>query len=203
MSISRPYQSFSPGSQSYDATPGVSSSRPFELIATTGPCKGSSTSRPTRLSPTERTATRRSPLPDWPRGSYTGDGTNSLSAVETAGSDPTDPQLHTIRIAAKRCRYAAEAVAPVVGRPARRFADAIEDVQSVLGDYHDTVVAEAWLRDVATELVDCRIAIGGLIARERKEREHLRDAWPAVWKRASKKKLRAWFSSAHGIRGKD
>ena len=43
-------------------------------------------------------------------------------AVEAAGDDPTDAQLHQIRIAAKRCRYAAEALAPVVGRPARRFA---------------------------------------------------------------------------------
>jgi CHAD domain-containing protein len=114
-------------------------------------------------------------------------------AVRTAGDDPTDAQLHVIRISAKRCRYAAEALAPVAGRPARRFASAVEEVQTVLGDYHDTVVAEAWLRNAAVELVDHRVAIGGLIAAERRERATLRDVWPEVWHRASKPKLRSWL----------
>ena len=92
------------------------------------------------------------------------------AAVDTAEEDPTDTELHQIRIAAKRCRYAAEAVAPVIGKPARRFAAGIEAVQTVLGDYHDTVVAEAWLRDAAGELIDCRIVIGALISAERLER---------------------------------
>ncbi len=117
------------------------------------------------------------------------------AAVEAAGEDPTDEELHRIRIAAKRCRYAAEAVAPVVGRPARRFAAGVEAVQTVLGDYHDTVVAEAWLRDAAVELVDCRIAIGGLIATEQREQGRLREAWPATWHQASKRhaEARAWL----------
>ena len=115
------------------------------------------------------------------------------AAVQTAGPDPSDVDLHRIRIAAKRCRYAAEAVAPVVGRPGARFAARIEDVQTVLGDHHDTVVAEAWLRDAAVDLVDARVAIGGLIAIERATRARLRAEWPAVWHRASRKKARAWF----------
>src|SRR5205807_7356941 len=32
--------------------------------------------------------------------------------------DPADTELHQFRITAKRCRYAAEAVAPVLGKPA-------------------------------------------------------------------------------------
>lgn len=115
------------------------------------------------------------------------------AAVQAAGPDPSDVDLHRIRIAAKRCRYAAEAVAPAVGRPGTRFAARIEDVQTVLGDHHDTVVAEAWLRDAAVDLVDARVAIGGLIAIERATRARLRAEWPAVWHRASRKKARAWF----------
>lgn len=115
------------------------------------------------------------------------------AAVETTGGHPTDTELHQIRIAAKRCRYAAEAVAPVVGGPARRFAAGVEAIQTVLGDYHDTVVAEAWLRNAAIELVDARVAIGGLIAIERQERARLRDAWPAVWQYASKSRSRSWL----------
>ena len=115
------------------------------------------------------------------------------AAVEAAGEDPSDEELHRIRIAAKRCRYAAEAVAPVVGRQASQFAAGVEEVQTVLGDYHDTVVAEAWLRDAAVHLVDCRIAIGGFVAIERRERAGLREAWPAAWHRASRGGARAWL----------
>ena len=111
--------------------------------------------------------------------------------VDTADENPTDTELHQIRIAAKRCRYAAEAVAPVIGKPARRFAAGVEAVQTVLGDYHDTVVAEAWLRDTAGELVDCRIVIGALIAAERLERATLRQVWPETWRYASRRKARA------------
>lgn len=115
------------------------------------------------------------------------------SAVDAAGSAPTDEDLHRIRIAAKRCRYAAEAVAPVVGQRATRFAARVEGVQTVLGAVHDTVVAEAWLRDVAVELVDHRVAIGILIARERQDREVHRGEWPRAWHRASRPKARQWL----------
>jgi CHAD domain-containing protein len=113
--------------------------------------------------------------------------------VTDAEGCATDEELHRIRILAKRCRYAAEAVVPVVGRPARDFASRIEDMQALLGDYHDTVLAEAWLREAAVELVDGRVAIGGLIAIERQQRDRLRAAWPTVWRHASKRQARAWF----------
>jgi CHAD domain-containing protein len=113
------------------------------------------------------------------------------AAVTAGGAHPTDLQLHQIRIAAKRCRYATEAVAPVLGHSASRFATAVENIQTVLGDYHDTVVAEAWLRDMAVEVVDSRVAIGGLIATERQARARLREAWPRAWRRASKREALA------------
>ena len=115
------------------------------------------------------------------------------AAVDAAAEDATDTELHQIRIAAKRCRYAAEAVAPVVGRPADRLAAGVEEVQTVLGDYHDTVVAEAWLRSASAELIDARVAIGGLIATERRTRAHLRESWPEVWHQASRRRRRAWL----------
>lgn len=39
-------------------------------------------------------------------------------------------RLHEVRKAAKRARYAAEAMEPVYGRPARQFAKAAKRVQS-------------------------------------------------------------------------
>ena len=104
-----------------------------------------------------------------------------------------DPQWHAVRIRAKQCRYAAEAVAPVYGPQARRFAASVAAVQDILGDHQDTVVAEAWLRNAGAGVSPACIAAGELIAAERLERARLRSRWPKVWKRASAKKLRRWW----------
>ena len=69
--------------------------------------------------------------------------------VQEAGREPTDRHLHQIRIGAKRLRYAAEAAEAVVGKRARRLATAAEGLQTQLGEHHDAVIAEAWLRNHA------------------------------------------------------
>ena len=75
-------------------------------------------------------------------------------AVDALGHEPSDAEFHQVRILAKRCRYAAEAVAPIVGPAAAHFAAAVADVQTVLGDHQDTVVAESWLRHAAAAIPD-------------------------------------------------
>jgi CHAD domain-containing protein len=114
-------------------------------------------------------------------------------AARALGTNSPDSEWHAVRIRAKRCRYTAEAVAPVCGRRAKRFAAAIAATQDLLGDHQDTVVAEAWLRDAAATVSAACVAAGELIAAERLERASLRSRWPAAWKRASAKKLRRWF----------
>jgi CHAD domain-containing protein len=117
-------------------------------------------------------------------------------AVRQAGDDPADDQLHQIRIRAKRARYAAEAVEPVIGTPAEDFADAVADLQSVLGDHQDAVVGEAWLREAAAaSRRDVALVAGLLIAAERSSAADTRDRWRKVWKAANRKRLRAWLSS--------
>jgi CHAD domain-containing protein len=114
--------------------------------------------------------------------------------VRKAGDDPPDPELHQIRIRAKRARYAAEAVEPVIGKPAEDFADAVADLQDVLGDHQDAVVGEAWLREAAgAARRDVALVAGELIAAERASAAATRDQWRAVWKAANRKKLRAWL----------
>ncbi len=116
------------------------------------------------------------------------------TAVEELPEDPTDEALHHVRIKAKRCRYAAEAVAPAVGKRARAFAKAIADVQDVLGDHQDAVVAEQWLRDVSSSTIGREVFVAGQLATlERVEIESTRAAWGKVWEAASKKKLRQWL----------
>ena len=114
--------------------------------------------------------------------------------VRQAGPEPSDAQLHRIRIRAKRCRYAAEAVAPVVGKPAVRFAAAVEAVQDVLGNHHDAVVAQEWLRQAAAEAPGrSALAAGLLVAAERDAATRGRTEWQAVWERLDRKRLRAWL----------
>jgi len=115
------------------------------------------------------------------------------AAAKALGNEPTDDELHSLRIRAKRCRYAAEAVAPVVGKPARRFAAAVAELQTVLGDHQDAVVAESWLRREAAEGAVPELVAGELIALQRVEAAACRRAWPDVWKRARKKRLRQWL----------
>ena len=115
------------------------------------------------------------------------------SAVEALGPDPSDAELHKVRILAKRCRYAAEAVAPIVGPVASRFAEAVEEVQTVLGDHHDSVVAESWLRHAAAAVPFCGLAAGQLVALERSLRPELRAQWRKSWRAASSKKHRHWI----------
>jgi CHAD domain-containing protein len=112
-------------------------------------------------------------------------------------ADPPDHELHEVRILAKRCRYAAEAVAPLVGDEATRFARAVEDVQTVLGDHQDTAVAEEALRRAADELVGGPVDVGplvdALVADDRALRRRLRAEWPDVWAAATAPELRTWL----------
>jgi len=103
-----------------------------------------------------------------------------------------DEELHALRIRAKRCRYATEAVAPVMGSRAARFAAAVTDLQTVLGEHQDAVVAAAWLREHGPGSAH-PFAAGQLWALERAAAEEARHAWPGIWKTAADSRLRSWF----------
>ena len=59
--------------------------------------------------------------------------------------------LHDVRKAAKRVRYAAEALVPVYGKDAERVVKAHERIQTVLGDHHDDSEAETALIELADD----------------------------------------------------
>lgn len=114
------------------------------------------------------------------------------SAVRQLPETPTDPELHRIRILAKRARYAAEAVAPVAGPEANAFARAAAKLQTVLGEHQDSVTAQAWLR--AAKVTGRRAFVAGeLIALERIAAARARAQWPKAWKAVERKRLRAWM----------
>jgi CHAD domain-containing protein len=105
---------------------------------------------------------------------------------------PTDPELHRIRILAKRARYAAEAVAPVAGEAAQAFARAAAKVQTVLGEHQDSVTAQAWLRSAKVSGRRAFVA-GELIALERIAADKSRRDWPKAWDALDRKRVREWM----------
>ena len=116
-------------------------------------------------------------------------------AVERLDDEPPDEELHAVRRRAKRARYAAEAVEPAFGKPARALARALTEVQDVLGEHQDAVIAGQWLRDAAVAVHDeaAAFAAGELAMQEREAACRGRRAWPATWRDASRKKLRHWL----------
>ncbi len=67
------------------------------------------------------------------------------------GADDRDAAIHEARKAAKRARYAAEAALPALGGTARRQVARSEELQELLGDHHDSVVARTLLLDLAAK----------------------------------------------------
>jgi CHAD domain-containing protein len=106
------------------------------------------------------------------------------SAARAARKHPGDVELHTVRIRTKRVRYAADTVAPLLGKPARQFADAAAGLQSILGEHHDAVVAESWLRtwSAGRRSGDAAFAAGMLAGIERAAAREAWDRWQKAWK---------------------
>jgi CHAD domain-containing protein len=116
--------------------------------------------------------------------------------VPDVGDPPSDDDLHLVRKRAKAVRYAAEGAAPVVGRQARKLAEAMENLQEVLGALHDAVVAEEWLRRRGVKgAPEQALVAGQLVERERQRQAVHRDAWPKAWREAARSRLRAWIKS--------
>jgi CHAD domain-containing protein len=115
-------------------------------------------------------------------------------SVRRLGDNPPDEELHAVRVRAKRCRYAAEACEPVFEKRSRRLARAMADVQEVLGEHHDAVVAGAWLAKTAHECSPAEAyAIGMLAQVEREAAAAARAEFPAVWRRSDTERARGWL----------
>ncbi|MGW0733886.1 CYTH and CHAD domain-containing protein [Streptomyces sp. NPDC002851] len=67
------------------------------------------------------------------------------------GTEERDLAMHEARKKAKRTRYAAEAAQPALGKPAKRLVRYMKDLQNLLGEHQDSVVARTALRDLAAQ----------------------------------------------------
>ncbi|OAR25798.1 metal-binding protein [Streptomyces sp. ERV7] len=114
-------------------------------------------------------------------------------ALELDPGEPRDLAMHEARKAAKRARYAAEAARPALGAPAKRFAQRMKAVQTVLGDHQDSVVAREALRGLAVQAHlagESAFTWGLLYGREVAAAADRERELPEVWRKASRPKLR-------------
>jgi inorganic triphosphatase YgiF len=115
--------------------------------------------------------------------------------------DPDD-DFHRVRKLAKRARYAAEAVAPSlgkkVGKQASRFAARCADVQDVLGTLQDGVVSVSMVRHLAEDNQQdgaFNLALGRLLERQELTTREAKQSFPKVWGSLDKPKNLKWLDS--------
>ena len=105
-----------------------------------------------------------------------------LAAGLGPGGD--DEELHKARKAGKRARYAAELAHPVLGKKTKNSVKRYQDLQDILGDHQDGVVAADLLRRIAAGTAqypdENGFTYGLLYAQElhrAQESRRLADAW--------------------------
>jgi CHAD domain-containing protein len=107
----------------------------------------------------------------------------ALRAMKALPPDPTDDELHGVRIETKRARYAAELAAPVLGKAGARFLRRAKVVQDVIGEHQDACVAEARMRELAVSGgASAALAAGRLIERQQARKRAARAELPAAWR---------------------
>jgi CHAD domain-containing protein len=113
-------------------------------------------------------------------------------AVRALPEDPSDRDLHAVRIRVKRARYAAELAQPMAGRPADRFIKRAKKLQDVLGEHQDAAVAEERLRGLLRRdrRPPAKVLADSLVSRQRERREAAKadflDRWPGLERRGRK-----------------
>src|SRR5262249_28223858 len=121
------------------------------------------------------------------------------SAQSALADDATDELWHRLRIAAKRCRYAAEVCVPVAGQPAADLAEAMTVITEELGTQQDaTVASTVLLRAARTPRIAAPtgFVLGRLLGEARAGILRSRLAFPALWAPAADPARRAWLDAA-------
>lgn len=136
-------------------------------------------------------ALRRLVLRDWKRLAK-----RARKVRKAASQAERDDALHEVRKAAKRLRYACEALSRLHGEDAADLGAAAKELQEVLGEHQDSVVAQELLRDLAERSVldgEDTLVLGRLHVLEEQQAERSLAHFEAAWTAASRKRLRRWL----------
>ncbi len=112
-----------------------------------------------------------------------------VKAGKRGTADPSDRELHQLRIRTKRTRYAAELALETMGKPAIRFVRQTKRNQDILGEHQDAVVTEERLRQLlhTTRGVKTAFAIGQIVERLRARRRRTKAIFPREWAKLKKR----------------
>jgi CHAD domain-containing protein len=123
-------------------------------------------------------------------------------------NDPVE-EFHELRKRAKRARYTAELIAPVLGhqvaRAAGRFIRLTTQVQAALGEHQDAVVSSEEIeRALAAHPENAEFceAAERLLETERKTAGDARAAFFKIWDKLDRKKARRWMKLPEHARAK-
>jgi CHAD domain-containing protein len=112
-----------------------------------------------------------------------------------------DADLHEVRKLTKRARYTAELIAPALGtrteKRARRFIRLTTQLQDVLGEHQDAIVATAELeRFMAAQARDPEVACQAhaLLETQHHVARTTRAKFFKIWKRLDRRRSLKWFS---------
>jgi CHAD domain-containing protein len=121
-------------------------------------------------------------------------------------SDP-DEAFHEVRKRAKRARYTAEMVAPVLfgaaAKGARRFIRGTTRIQDVLGEHQDAVVAGRELDTLIERHADnpsFTLAARRLLDGQARAARDAREEFFGTWDKLDRKKSRRWLKTASKAR---
>jgi len=115
-------------------------------------------------------------------------------AVKALPRQPSDRELHAVRIKLKRARYAGELAEVEAGPRAEKFVHKAARVQDILGEHQDAVVAERRLRALLRggRGPAARAALRGLLERQRRRREESRAEFRRQWPKLARRGRKAW-----------
>ncbi|MFB7994001.1 CHAD domain-containing protein [Streptomyces sp. NPDC056002] len=108
-------------------------------------------------------------------------------ALDTDPGPARDLALHNARKAAKRSRYAAEVATPALGHRAKDVGKHAKELQSLLGEHQDSVMAREALRDLAAQAHaagESSFTYGLLYGREEALAERVEAELPPLWAKA-------------------
>jgi CHAD domain-containing protein/adenylate cyclase class IV len=121
-------------------------------------------------------------IPQELAGTAQSQASSELRRLEKAAAaipeEPSDDELHALRIHAKRARYTAELAALTGRKRVVRYLEAVVAAQDLIGEHQDAVVAEERVRALASP--DRALAAGRLIELERSRRRDARAEYRTV-----------------------
>ena len=110
-----------------------------------------------------------------------------------------DEPWHAARIRAKHARYAADALIPVFGKPAKRLSKQLEHVTELLGRHQDAAIAAETAQSLASAKGvggKAGYALGLLHDQQRAEVRDVRQQFVEVWPSVAAPEWRHWLKPA-------